>query len=151
MKKLLLGLLMATFAGRLYCANDLNVYYTSYIIGENKNIRLFEKGPMHRKIFQWTCEMHPQLKEYTNKYDSLSKFEVYIRNDCAKISQMVVLTLYSGKKVHIKVDNYIVYTNFIDSRGRMVVKKYGKFVPDALIAKYAVVSSGDITLASLNW
>jgi hypothetical protein len=154
MKTLCLLLALTAIAIPVFSKNtnkDLNLNTSCYIVSEHE-VRLFDNGKMHRNIFKWICEMHHDLGKFVNQYDSIKSFEVFIKNDCTKKCQLVLITFKDGKKKQIQVDNYIVYIQpDPNSALGFSEKSWGVFALQEVLAKLPLIFSDEVMVASQSW
>jgi hypothetical protein len=154
MKKFALVLALTLVSASLFAEKtnkDLSINSSCYIVSEHE-VRLFDNGKMHRNIFKWICEMHHDLGKFVNQYDNIKSFEVFVKNDCSKKCQLVMLTFKDGKKKKIQVDNYIVYIQpDPDSVLGFSVKSGGLFAPPELLAKLPLIFTDEVMVASQSW
>ena len=154
MSKLLLLTLLSLATASLFAKKDnkdMTMRHASYIVTDHE-VRLFDEGNIHRKLFSWSLEPHAQLKNFIKQYDNIILYEIFIKNDCSKKYQLIVFTFKNGYKSQIMVDDFIVYGEADPSTDSgFSIKKSGTFVSDKILAKYKIVSSRDILVASKFW
>jgi len=130
---------------------DLTMQYNCYIVSD-VGVRLLDKGKVHRTIFSFMIEDHKELIKFTDQYENIKTFEIFIKNDCSKKQQLVIVTFNNGGKSQISVDNFIKYTDIpLNTVSKPLEKNFGPVIDDKFLSKYSLVSDHDIILAYKDW